>query len=74
MVISSISCSYRAYKYSYVTRGPLLVLAPREPEEFKLGVVALRVQVLNAHMRKWPKALKGGLYGRSYKGLFFRDC
>ena len=25
MVISSINCSYRTYKYSYVTRGPLLV-------------------------------------------------
>ena len=27
MVITSISCSYRTYKYSYVTRGPLLVVA-----------------------------------------------
>ena len=26
MAISSMSCSYRTYKYSYVTRGPLIVL------------------------------------------------
>ena len=25
MAISSIHCSYRTYKYSYVTRGPFLV-------------------------------------------------
>ena len=25
MVISSINCRYRTYKYNYVTRGPLLV-------------------------------------------------
>ena len=26
MVIGSMNCSYRTYKYSYVTTGPLLVL------------------------------------------------
>ena len=25
MVISSTNCSYRTYKYSFITRGPLLV-------------------------------------------------
>ena len=34
MVVSSINCNYRTYKYSHVTRGPLLV-------GFRVGVECL---------------------------------
>ena len=56
MVISSISCSHRTYKYSYVTRGPLLVVGDSSSVVYHSAVARrnnLQAETLSFEITCW---------------------
>ena len=62
MVISSINCNYRTYKYTYVTRGPLLVSLQRLAHTALVGALP-KTQLEPGQQPQNMTLLAKGAYG-----------